>query len=320
MTTDLILATTEQNAAEVYIRSLGSEISRYTQRDALNVIARKLLGLEVSTLDDLRLFNWSAMRYEHTSALQTWLLSNYKPATVRRYMAAVKGTLKAAWRLNQITSDEYMRAVDLGRIEGSSPSGRMLSPAEVAALLATCGDGTDGDVRDAAILMMMVLFTCRRAEITTIQMADHSVEYKPGVDRLVLHGKGRKDREEFLQNGEREIMRDWIKLRGAESEAEAESGPLFTHIQGFHKLTPNAVYKMIGVRMKKAGITGATPHDLRRTSISNLLDVTDAMTVARIAGHSSPSTTMLYDHRNSDHIIEALGKIHLPFRNEASRK
>lgn len=53
------------------------------------------------------------------------------------------------------------------------------------------------------------------------RMAAASDEANPGIDRLILHGKGRKDCVEFLQNGEREILGDWLKIRGS------ESGPMF---------------------------------------------------------------------------------------------
>ena len=51
-------------------------------------------------------------------------------------------------------------------------------------------------------------------------------------------------------------------------------------------------------------------------TISSLLDVTDAVTVARMAGHSSPTTTMRYDERGEERMIDALAKLHLPFRKE----
>jgi integrase len=312
----------QQNAAAVYIRSLQSPVSQKTQREALNTVARKLLGIEDLTkrawgtgVDDALLFNWAELRYKHTSAIQTWLVNTYKPATARRYIAAVRGCLKAAWRMGQIPDGEYLRAVDIGRVEGHSDSGRMLSPEEVAALLATCAKGAPTTAtRDAAILMIMVLYTARRAEITTIKLSDYTPEYKSGIGRLVLHGKGRKDRVEFVSNGEREILSDWLKLRGT------DPGPLF-YVTGRSDeiikrvLAPITIYQMIARRMKRAGIQNATPHDLRRTAISNLLDITDAVTVAKMAGHASTEVTMKYDKRGEERMIDALAKLHLPFRS-----
>jgi integrase len=288
----------------------------------LNIVARKLLNIEDTGrrrpgegINDAYMFDWASLRYEHTSAIQTWLMSEYQPSTAQRMVAAVKGACKAAWRMGLMSSDDYLRAVDLTPIKSYNETGRMLSPDEVAALLATCARG--GPVigtRDAAILMIMVLYTARRAEVCTLQYSDYIPKYKPGVDRLVLHGKGRKDRVEFLQNGERDILADWVKLRGT------EPGPLFYQVRKSdeiikEQLTPITVYMTIRRRMEKAGIKNASPHDLRRTAISNLLDITDAVTVARMSGHSSPLTTMKYDKRGEERMIDALAKLHLPFRS-----
>jgi integrase len=324
----------KQNPAAVYLRSLTSPASRRAQQVALNIIARKLLNLEdVVSLkkdgtpakrrnkdvggEDYLLFPWQTLRYEHTSAIQTWLLTEYKASTAKRMIAAVAGALKAAKRTGLMSADDYFNAVDLQGIGSTSgTTGRMLSPEEVAALLATCvrGGPTKG-TRDAAMIMLMVIYTARRAEITTLQYSDYTQDYKPGVDRLVIHGKGRKDRVEFLSNGEREILTDWLKLRGS------EPGPMFYVVLKSdeivkHALTPAGIYMTVLRRMKMAGIERATVHDLRRTAISNLLDVTDALTVARMAGHSSPLTTMKYDKRPEKNMIEALSKLHLPFRRE----
>jgi hypothetical protein len=43
--------------------------------------------------------------------------------------------------------------------------------------------------------------------------------------------------------------------------------------------------------------------------------MTDAVTVAKMAGHSSIATTQKYDKRGEERMITALAKPQLPFRN-----
>jgi integrase len=328
-TNDIILSGPEaQNPALVYIRSLHSPVSQAVQRDALNVIARKLMGIvevehhkDGAGANDYLLYDWTQLRYEHMTGIQSWLLSDaeegghYKPASARRYIAAIKGVLKAAKRMKLISGDDYYNAIDLPQIAGESTAGRMLSPEEVVTLFATCATGgPTGAARDAAILMIMVLYTARRAEITSIQYSDYIPEYKPGIAKLTLHGKGRKDRVEFISNGEREIMADWIKIRGT------EPGPMFFVVLKSDEivrrpLKPITIYQMVLRRMHRAGIQNASPHDLRRTAISNLLDLADATTVAKICGHTGTNLLMKYDKRKEERMIEALAKLHLPFRS-----
>ncbi len=63
----------------------------------------------------------------------------YAPATANKHLAALRGALKAAWRLGLMETDDYLRAVDLRPTPGSRlPAGRSVEHSELAALLASC--------------------------------------------------------------------------------------------------------------------------------------------------------------------------------------
>jgi len=64
-------------------------------------------------------------------------------------------------------------------------------------------------------------------------------------------------------------------------------------------ITPDVVYRVVTKLATKAEIEKATPHDLRRTFLSILLDRgADTVVVSRLAGHMSVDTTVLYDRRS----------------------
>ncbi len=63
------------------------------------------------------------------------------------------------------------------------------------------------------------------------------------------------------------------------------------------QMTPQAAYNILAKRAEQAGVENVSPHDLRRTAISNLIDATDLSTAQKIAGHADPKTTARYDRR-----------------------
>ena len=58
---------------------------------------------------------WGRLRYAHTQAVRTHLAATYAPATANRMLAALRGVLREAWRLGQMSGEDFHRAVDLAR-------------------------------------------------------------------------------------------------------------------------------------------------------------------------------------------------------------
>ena len=282
----------DQLPALVYLARLAPG-SRPTMRSALNKIARMLVGESA----DLVSCPWHKLQYAHTRALQAKLAEQYAPATANRFIAAVKGVLQEAWHLRLMEGEEYHRAVDLGRVRGSTlPAGRLVLPGEIRALFAACDDGTNGGARDAAILALLGGALLRRAEGSAL---NHPGDYNLETGEvLVREGKGRKARITYVPPGGREAVADWLRVRGD------EPGPLLCPVRKdglvtITRLSPHAIRVALQRRQRRApGVKDLTPHDLRRTGISELLDAGAGLERAQaLAGHSSPLTTTRYDRR-----------------------
>lgn len=300
----------DQHPAAVYLFSLNSERSRRVMGQALRTVAALLTGQDARTVDIFSL-DWSAIRYLHTAALRTRLLEQYSPATANRTLSALRGVLKEAWRLGQMSAEAYQRAVDVQNVKAEViPAGRELSDGEIFALVAACkADKLPGGVRDAAIIGL--LYTCglRRAELVALNRADFERE---ASKLLIRAGKGRKQRTAYVQGGALRALIDWLAVSG-------DAEPLFVPVLkggkiARRRMSAQSIYDMLKKRARQAGVREFSPHDLRRTFVGDMLDRgVDIATVANIAGHASVDTTRRYDRRPEETKKQAAGKLHFPY-------
>ncbi len=257
-------------------------------------------------------FPWHELRYEHCQAIRAHLDAAHAPATANKMLAALRGTLREAWRLGLMTAEECERACDLAPVRGSTvPKGRALSHGELGRLLKACGSNSKNNnrgVRDAALVAVLYSGGLRRSEAVALDLGD----YEPATEALTIRsGKGRKGRVVYVPAAA-DRLSSWLELRGP------DPGPLFLPIDRVgrvrsRRLSGQAVLDILGRLGERAGVKRFSPHDLRRTFIGDLLDAgVDISTAQQLAGHSSVTTTQRYDRRGEDAKRRAAGMLRLP--------
>lgn len=301
----------DRNPALVYLASLGRGSVR-AQRSALATICRILTGrFTVEGID------WTRIRYQHVAALKARLLEELSvggkprsPATVNRFLAALRGVVRESWRLGYVDAEELRRVEDVGNVKATTlPAGRALSMVEIQKLIGACDRATPGGARNAAILAVLFGAGLRRSELVALELCDYS---SATGELIIRSGKGRQDRLSYATNGSARLLEEWLTHRGT------APGPLFVGVNkagaiGTEILTAQAVYKMLGVLAERAGVAAFSPHDLRRTFISELLDRgADLSAVQALAGHSSVTTTTRYDRRGERAKRKAAELLHVP--------
>jgi len=129
----------------------------------------------------------------------------------------------------------------------------------------------------------------------------------------VRSGKDRKDRTTYLDGGAAAALADWLAVRGS------SAGPLLCPVNKggvitIRRLSDQAVLGALQKRARQATVPAFSPHNLRRTFISDLLDAgADIATVQRMAGHASPETTSRYDRHGEATKRRAASLLHLAY-------
>lgn len=324
--------TSSKNPVISYLASLSSKNSRRVQKAALDKIASVLSNQQI---EDSLVFPWEQLDYGAVTAIKAWLDAQYAPATVNRYLCAVRRVLKEAWRHDLISAEAYQRATDVRSVSAQRlPTGRELETDEIKQLILACLHDEDNPIlglRDAAIISLMYSSGLRRAEVVSLDIGD--LDFKK--HELHVIGKRNKERNAYLASGAIRALEKWIEVRGD------APGPLFYGVnksgrivhtrterlsrnarqngvvpkQIVARLSDQTIYNTIEKRALQAGLVKkTTPHDMRRTFVSDLLEVgVDLSTVSKMAGHEDSNTTMRYDRRSSKVMQEAAEKLDVPY-------
>lgn len=295
-----------EHPVHVYLSGLGSDSAR-VMGSALDAIA-DMLSNGRRTAEDLA---WHLVRPQHVATLRGRLQELYAPATANRYLTALRAVLKTAWRLELLDRDVMERTLDVPPIRGErATKGRAVDGDELRALFAACREDNNAaaGARDLALLALLYGVGLRRAEVARLELGD----YDPDEGSLRVEGKGDKERIVFIPRGTAVAVQRWLERRGS------EAGPLIAHVNKSGKVrlryvSPNLVYRVVQKRLLAAGVEPLTPHDMRRTFISDLLDEgVDLATVSRQVGHSSVQTTARYDRRKDRALRDAAERLDVP--------
>ncbi|RFS82300.1 integrase [Actinomadura spongiicola] len=307
----------------VYVASLESPRSRRAMSACLHRLAAMLhtaAGREPGPAPG-ETFPWAELRAEHTTALRALVGRQtthgaegqpvpWSPAYRNLHLSALRGVLRTAWRLGEMSTDDYQRAASVRNFRGTRlPAGRSVHTTEFTALLRACAtDRSPAGVRDAALLAVLYTTGARRAEVAALRRED----YDPGERSLRIVGKGEKQRLEYLHESAATLLGAWLAVD------DAPRGPLFkpVHRSGavqHRAMSDAAVRNAVIKRRRQAALPPMTPHDFRRTFIGDLLDQgVDLATVQHLVGHASPATTARYDRRPERRRRDAVDRLPFP--------
>jgi len=180
----------------------------------------------------------------------------------------------------------------------------VLSPAEARALIDAIDVATQSDLRDRALIGLMVYSFARAGAALTVKVEDVYIQNRRLWVRL--HEKGGKRHEMPCHHKLEEYLFAYIKSCGLASERKA---PLVQTLRcGTGKLSGDpmdqpSAYAMVRRRAHNAGIaTEIGNHSFRATGVTAFLKNGGTLEcAAAMVNHDSTRTTQPYDRR-ADHV------------------
>jgi integrase/recombinase XerC len=168
-------------------------------------------------------------------------------------------------------------------------------------------------LRDRAILELLYSSGLRVSEL--VGLNSNQLDLDLGIVKVM--GKGRKERIVPVGAKATEALVAYLKERRIVEEDE----PIFVNLLG-GRLTARSVGRLMKGYSRRSGIfRKVSPHSLRHTFATHLLDAgADIREIQEMLGHSSLSTTQRYTHISAGKLMEVYDKAHpRSFRN-AGRK
>lgn len=232
-------------------------------------------------LDGLRKENTSvATRKQHLAAIR-----HFFDGLVQRHAVVLNPALSVRGERYQV-------------VEGKTPE---ISVKDARKLLASIGTGNQVELRDRAIIAILIYTASRAGAVASLKRGSL---YNAG-DQFMLHfdEKGGKSREIPVRHDLEQVIFEYMDAAGIRNAGK--DTPLFrTAYRRTGRLTNDGIYvvdvcRMVKRRLKDARLPAIlSPHSFRVTTITDLLEQGVPLEdVQRLAGHSDPRTTRLYDRR-----------------------
>jgi integrase/recombinase XerD len=280
-------------AARAYLNFFTAEIENDNTRAAYTKAVGQFLG-------------WCEARGVGLKQVEPWMVATYikahpgKPATVKQHLAAIRRLFDHLQVARIVDSNPAapVRGPKHSVSKGSTP---ILNGGDAYHLLSSVETDTLKGLRDKALIGVMLYSFARVSATLGMKVKDY-FQTGRGEMSLRLREKGGKAHEVVAHHMAQRHLDAYLEAAGIEG---AKDTPLFRSMTKSHTFSQNGLsranaLKMIKARAKATGLPeGLSPHSLRGTGITNYLENGGSLEVAqRIAAHSDPRTTKLYDRRS----------------------
>jgi len=187
-------------------------------------------------------------------------------------------------------------------------TGRILTGKEVGLLLSGPDRRTTGGARDHALLLVCLRMSLRVSEVCSLRTS--SIHWSHGRWIMRVKVKGGRERTLPLPPEVKRAIDDYVRLDAGRRRNQHCDGPdsyIFQPLCNYRTLefdralTRRQVRNIVARWGDYCGLGRLTPHDLRRTAITQALDQgLSYRQVQMMSGHADPKTVMRYDHHRDN--------------------
>ena len=221
-----------------------------------------------------------------------------RATSIARHASALRGYYKFLM-LEKIISENPAANLELPKRKRALP--KFLSVQEIELLISSAGD-IHNTARLRAMLELVYASGLRVSELCELPMAANL------GDKLLIHGKGAKERIVPMHERAQHALAKWLELRG-----DDKSKYVFPGRGKSGHITRDGFFKLLKKCAVLAGIepSRVSPHVLRHSFASHLLaGGANLRAIQTMLGHEDISTTQIYTHVLPDKLRETVVSHH----------
>ena len=239
-------------------------------------------------------------------------------STQRQHLAAVRLLFDSLMMRGVVEYNPAARARPPRLVRESSHT-PVFEEAEIVAFLDSISLESLKDLRDKAIFCVLLYSWCRVSALINLTVADY---YERGGTRwLRFQEKRGKEHEVPVHSKAKEAVDLWLERSHLASNPSAPLFPSFGKNRETiesRRLDRRSVLKLVEKRAKASGtLKRVCCHSFRATGVTEYMNSGGTIEIAqRIAGHTSPATTRIYDRSGDQLTLEEIERVQIGKKQE----
>ena len=243
-----------------------------------------------------------------SETINSFIYSSSKKNSSRSQARKISG-LKSFFKF--LVFEGYLKTSPMSNIE-SPKLGRklpdILNVEEISQMINSIDEKGNFGQRNKTIIEILYGTGIRVSELIELRISN--IFFKENIIRVL--GKGEKERFVPLGIKAKKSINDYINTKRNLQKVDESSNDILILSKYGKKLTRHMIFTLIRNISKNCGINKKiSPHTFRHSFASHLLkNGADLRSIQLILGHESITTTEIYTHLDSKHLLSVMKKYH----------